>query len=118
MNVQITERAVDCNGKVIGIAGDHRAEKVRFQFDREPNGKVYVKLQPPSGDPFRTELSVNGMEAVWLVEQNAVSSAGTLLCQLITEDDEYSPPHIWQSETFELTVLESLSLEKTEEEQA
>ena len=117
MNVQVIGRAVDCGGKVIGVAGDHRAEKVRFRFDREPNGKAYIKLRPPSGDPFRTELTVDGTEAVWEVDRQAAASAGTLTCQLLTENGDYSPPWVWQSEKFTLTVLESLPYQKADAEE-
>ena len=114
MNVQVIGRTPDCGGKTVGIAGDNLTERVRFQLDREPDGRMYIKLQPPSGDPFRSELTVSGTEAVWEVEAAAVASAGTLECQLMTENTEYTPPRVWQSERFSLNVLESLGYEKAE----
>ena len=114
MIVQVIGRAVGCEGGVLAAAGDNNTERLRFQFDREPVGKVYIKVQPPAGAPFREELAVSGAEAVWMVGQAAAASAGTVVCQLLMEDTAFSPARVWQSEQFRLTVLESLPLENEE----
>ena len=110
MTVQVIGRAVDCEGKVVAVAGDHAVETVYFSFDREPVGDIALRVQ----SDWYTKTSPllrEGMTASWTVPQEAAQQAGELTCQLVQTDDQFSPPHIWQSEIFHLTVLPTLEMQ-------
>lgn len=110
MTAQVIGRAVRCDDDVIGVAGDHLAETARFRFDREPLGAVTLRVL--IGDyAAALPLTTSGCVSVWDVAAAAVAAAGTMTCQLVAADDTYAPPHVWQSETFTLTVKETLSIE-------
>lgn len=109
MTLRVMERKVEADGKTVGVKGDHLSETVRFLFDREPFGTVYLKVTVGS---YQAKLLLETADnvAVWHVPGTALNTTGSMRCQLQMEDDALDPKQVWQSEIFDLTVLDTLTV--------
>lgn len=109
MTLRVMERKVESDGKTVGVKGDHLSETVRFLFDREPIGSVYLKVSLGS---YKSKLLLETTDnvAVWNVASAPLATSGSMKCQIQMENDEYNPKQVWQSEIFELKVLDTLSV--------
>ena len=109
MTLRVMERKVEADGKAVGVKGDHLSETVRFLFDREPFGTVYLKVSVGS---YKAKLLLETTDnvAVWNVAGTALNTVGSMSCQLQMENDALNPKQVWQSEVFTLTVLNTLTV--------
>lgn len=105
MRAHIDGRLVDCDGEIIGVAGENKVETLVFEHE-EDLGSASAKLVVYGSASYTAEipLLVSGYTTSWLIEAQYLTH-GDLTCQLVVTWSEYADPHVWMSKVFGLKVL-------------
>lgn len=88
----------------IGVCGDNLSERIRFELNGTPQGKVFLKLD--YGE-YKDKLPLNSVDgaAVWEVERKTLKHAGKLFAQLQIEAGDGV---VWQSRRFVLNCFAAI----------